>query len=141
MAPAVAPAVAPPAAGEAAKPHKEAVVVVKESQKGKWKAIKIAILDVATGKETFQIVPAGKEVALGSTGVTMKIDNILSDFTMGDKVIQAGSDTMRNPAAQVEMVEGGKLFWKGWVFKLFPDGRKFGQDKFSIKLVELVAGR
>ena len=138
-----APVAMPPAAphGEAMPAQRTTPVVVKNTQQAKWKAIKISILNVASGKVTTQAVPPGAEVPIQGTGLTLRVDTILSDFTMSGGVISPASDTLRNPAAQVQLSGGGKLLWKGWMFKRFPDTRKFDDDKVTLNLVDLVANK
>ena len=138
-----APALLPPAAphGAAMPPKERPPTVVKDTQKAKWKAIKISILNVASGKVTTQAVPPGADVPIQGTGLTLRVDTILSDFTMSGGVISPASDTLRNPAAQVQLSGGGKLLWKGWMFKRFPDERKFDNDQVTLNLVDLVPAR
>ena len=61
-----------PVPGHAAK--KEAVVVVPDSVKGKWKAVKIAVTNKETNKEAIYTVPIGSEVAVANSGLSIRVD-------------------------------------------------------------------
>jgi hypothetical protein len=135
---------APPAAdphGNGMKSKPETKVVIPESQKGKYKAIKVTLIDTATKKETPFVVALGVDFALPGTGLTLHVDNVLPHFGMGDGVITSSSDKMTNPAAQVRVSEGGKEVWKGWLFSLYPDTHAFAHDKYTLKLVDFVAAK
>ena len=137
------PAAAAPAMGGHAMgaPKKEATVVVPESQKGKWKAIKVLVTEVATKKTSTVVVPLEADFELPGTGLTVRVDNILPDFSMGEGVITSKSDSLTNPAAKVRISEGGKEMYKGWLFSLFPEAHAFEHSKYGIKLVDFVAAK
>lgn len=120
---------------------KESKVVVPESQKGKWKAIKIAVTDLATGKETTHVAPLGGDYLIPGTGLTLRVETVLPDFGMGEGVITSKSDKMENPAAQVRVLEGGKEMFKGWMFKLYPEAHPFENAKYGIKLLDFVPAK
>jgi hypothetical protein len=122
-------------------PKKESVVVVPESQKGKFKAIKITVTDLASKKETSVAVPLGTDFVLPGTGLTMHVDNLLPDFGMGEGVITSRTDKMNNPAAQIKVTEAGKEVFKGWLFSLYPDAHPFEHPKYGVKLVDFVAAK
>ena len=122
-------------------PQKRPEPVVKPSQKDKWKAAKVTVTEISTGKEVVHLLPLGQEVRLAEVGVTMRVDTILSDFAMAKGIITSGSDELKNPAIQAEVKEAGKSVFKGWLFNRFPDRRTYGDGKYSIKLEELVPAR
>jgi len=117
---------------------KETQVVVPEGLKGKWKSIRVAVVDKASKKETLHVVPVGKDFLLPGTGLTLRADNLLPDFSMGDGVISSKSEKLENPAAQVRITEGGEERFKGWMFSKFPETHSFDHPKFALKLVEFI---
>ncbi|MDP2877172.1 MAG: DUF2155 domain-containing protein [Holophaga sp.] len=117
---------------------KESQVVVPEGLKGKWKSIQIAVVDKASKKETLHVVPVGKDFLIPGTGLTLRADNLLPDFSMGDGVISSKSENMENPAAQVRISEGGEERFKGWAFLKFPETHAFEHPKYALKLMAFV---
>lgn len=117
---------------------KESMVVVPDGLKGKWKAVRIAVVEMGSRKETLHLVPVGADTPLPGTGLTIRVENLLPDFSMGAGVITSKSEQMENPAAQVKISEGGKEAFKGWMFLKFPDTHAFQHTKFALKLVEFV---
>jgi hypothetical protein len=116
-------------------------VVVPAGQNGKWKAVRISVLAKDAGKQAkpvLQEVPLGADTAIPGTGLTIRVDAVLPDFSMGGGVITSKSDSPNNPAAQVQVAEGAKPVFKGWMFSLFPEAHAFEHPKYAIKLVELV---
>jgi hypothetical protein len=117
---------------------KESAVVVPEALKGRWKSARIVVTDIASKKETSHVVPVGSDFLLPGTGLTLRIESLLPDFTMGGGTITSKSEKMDNPAAQVRIFEGGKENFKGWMFVKFPDTHAFQHSKYALKLVEFV---
>jgi len=117
---------------------KESAVVVPDALKGKWKAARLVVTEVASKKETSHLVPLGTDFLLPGTGLTIRIENLLPDFTMGNGIITSKSEKMENPAAQVRISEGGKEGFKGWMFAKFPDTHAYQHSKYALKLVEFV---
>lgn len=117
---------------------KESAVVVPDALKGKWKAARIVVTEIGSKKETSHVVPVGADFLLPGTGLTLRIENLLPDFTMGNGIITSKSDKMDNPAAQVRIFEGGKEGFKGWMFVKFPDTHAYQHSKYTLKLVEFV---
>lgn len=117
---------------------KESKVVVPDSVKGKWKSVRIAVVDKASGKETLHAVPMGTDFAVPGTGLTLRLENPLPSFSMGDGVITSKSDQMENPAIQARISEGGKEQFKGWMFAKFPDTHAFVHPKVGLRMVEFL---
>ena len=116
----------------------ESSVVVPESLKGKWKAVKIVVVEVASRKETTHVVPVGVDFPVPGTDLTLRVENLLPDFTMGGGVITSKSDNPENPAAQVRIFEGGKETFKGWMFAKFPGAHPFEHPKYGMRLVAFI---
>ncbi|MBK8794426.1 MAG: DUF2155 domain-containing protein [Holophaga sp.] len=122
-----------------AKPEKkESQVMVPGELKGKWKSIRIAVVDHGTKKETMVVVPAGADFQIPGTGLTIRAENMLPDFTMGGGVITSKSEKMENPAVQVRISEGGQERFRGWMFVKFPDTHAFDHPKYGLKLIEFI---
>ena len=130
---------APPASGQAAK--KEAVVVVPDSVKGKWKAVKIAVTNKETNRETIYTVPIGTEVSIANSGLSLRLDNFLPHFVMEGTTLTSQSNEPKNPAAQIRIMEGGKEIFKGWLFSLYPTTHAFQHPQYGFALVDFLPAR
>ena len=126
------------AAGSGHAAKKESVVVVPNSVKGKWKAVKIAVTDKETNKETVYTVAIGSELTIPNTNLAIKVDNFLPHFMMDGTTLTSQSNEPKNPAAQIRIMEGGKEIFKGWLFSLFPTTHAFQHPRYGFTLVDFV---
>ena len=122
--------------GQVAK--KEAVVVVPNSVKGKWKAVKIAVTDKTTNKVTEYTVAIGATFALPNSTLSIKVDNFLPHFMMEGTTLTSQSNEPKNPAAQVRIMDGGKEVFKGWLFTLYPTTHAFQHPRYGFALVDFI---
>jgi hypothetical protein len=122
----------------AAPARKESTIVIPENLKGRWKAVRIAVVDLATQKETIHRVPVGADYPVPGTPLTLRVENLIPHFSMGGGVITSKSDQMENPAVQVHISEGGKEAFKGWMFAKFPDAHPINHPKYGLKLIDFV---
>jgi hypothetical protein len=120
---------------------RESTVMIPESQKGKWKAAQVTVLDLASRHETTHVVPFDTDFPLPGTGLTLRLSNPLADFVMGDGVITSKSDKLENPAAQVRIQEGGQEVFKGWLFTKHPDTHAFQHPQFALRMGDFVPAR
>jgi hypothetical protein len=116
----------------------EPVVVIPESLKGKWKAVKIAVADKSSGKSTEYEVEIGKTFPVPNSELVITVENFLPDFTMDGNVRTSRSDEPKNPAAQVMITEKGKEIYKNWLFALLKSPHAFQHPKYDITLVGYV---
>ena len=123
-------------AGQVAK--KEAVVVVPESVKGKWKAVKIAVTDKTSNKENVFTVNIGGTLNIPDSGLSILVENFLPHFMMEGTTLTSQSNEPKNPAAQVRIMEGGKDVFKGWLFTLYPTTHAFQHPKYGFTLVDFI---
>jgi len=126
--------------GEAGSPHgmgvrKNLPVVVPDSVKGKWKAVKIAVTEKSSNKSTEYTVPLGSEFNVPNTGLVIEVAAFLPQFTMNDASLTSVSNDPKNPAAQARITESGKEVFKGWLFANFPSVHAFEHPKYGVKLV------
>ncbi|SNB47376.1 DUF2155 domain-containing protein [Geobacter sp. DSM 9736] len=117
---------------------KEAVVVVPESVKGKWKAVKIAVTDKTTNKESVYTVNIGSSFTIPNSDLSVSVVNFLPHFMMEGTTLTSQSNEPKNPAAQVKILEGGKDVFKGWLFTLYPTTHAFQHPKYGFTLVDFV---
>ena len=118
--------------------RKEAKVVVSDNVKGKWKAVKIAITDKNTKKDTVYTVNIGSELAIPNSDLSIKVENFLPHFTMEGTTLTSQTNEPKNPAAQVRVLQNGNEIFKGWLFTLYPTTHAFQHPKYGFTLVDFV---
>ncbi|HEX7523363.1 MAG TPA: hypothetical protein VF357_04120 [Candidatus Deferrimicrobium sp.] len=122
--------------GEAGAPPVEKKVVVPDAVKGAWKAVKIEVeFKEKKSKKAFTI-PLNSEFKVPDSDLTLKVGNFLPHFTMAADQITSGSNNLENPAAQIEVFQGGKEVFHGWLFAKYPAVHPFTHDKYGVGLLE-----
>ena len=125
----------PPAGGmgmDAPKVYRK--IVVPKEVSAKWKAVKLTIEDKTAKATKEYTVSIGSEQAVPNTNIKVKVLFFLPDFRMGEKDITSASDKPNNPAAQVQVTEGGKEVWKGWLYSMHPGIHPFQHPRINLTL-------
>ncbi|MDT8316577.1 MAG: DUF2155 domain-containing protein [bacterium] len=104
-----------------------------------WKAIRVEVIDFMSAKAARYTVNIGGEKEIGDSGIKIKALNFLPAFQMNVPIITSRSNELENPAAQIEVYEGGEQIFKGWLFTLYPTTHAFMHPKYSITLIEGIA--
>jgi hypothetical protein len=120
------------------KPRKASVIVVPDSVKGKWKAVKIAVTDKMTNKESVFTVDIGSSFPVPETKIAVDVENFLPDFTMNGTVMTSQSNETKNPAAKIKIFEKGKEIFNGWLFSLYPTTHAVQHPRFGFTLVGFI---
>lgn len=131
------PAQMPSPHGMMGEPH-QAVVVIPDSVKGKWKAVKVGVFDRTTKKTADYVIPIGSQVAVSGTDLAIKVENFVPDFIMDGAVRTSASNEPKKPAAQVRITEGGQEIYKSWLFYNLKSPHDFQHPKYSVSLVGFV---
>ena len=114
----------------------EKTIVVPDAVKGAWKAVKIEVeFKEKKSKKAFT-VPLNSEFKVPDSDITLKVGNFLPHFSMAADQITSGSNNLENPAAQIEVFQGGKESFHGWLFAKYPAVHPFQNDKFGLVLLE-----
>jgi hypothetical protein len=114
------------------------VVVVPESVKGKWKAVKISVTDKYANKQKVYTVAIGTQFKLPDSDLTLKVENFLPAFVMEGTTLTSQSNELQNPAAQLSISEGGREIYKGWLFTLYPTTHAFQHPQYGFTLADYV---
>jgi len=122
--------------GEAGAPPVEKKIVVPDAVKGAWKAVKIEVEFKEKKSRKAFTIPLNSEFKVPDTDLTLKVGNFLPHFTMAADQITSASNNIENPAAQVEVFQGGKEIFHGWLFAKFPDVHPLVHDKYGMALLE-----
>ncbi len=122
--------------GEAGAPPVEKKIVVPDAVKGGWKAVKIEVeFKEKKSKKAFT-VPLNSEFKVPDSDLTLKVGSFLPHFSMAADQITSSSNNPENPAAQLEVFQGGKEIFHGWLFSKFPAVHPFTHDKYGVALLE-----
>jgi hypothetical protein len=125
---------APQGAAGAAPVEKK--IVVPDAVKAGWKAAKVEVeFKEKKSKKAFT-VPLNSEFKVPDTDLTLKVGNFLPHFSMAADQITSSSNTPENPAVQLEVFQGGKEIFHGWLFSKFPAVHPFTHDKYGVALLE-----
>ena len=117
-------------------PAVEKTVVVPDAVKAGWKAVKIEVeFKEKKSKKAFTI-PLNSEFKVPDSDLTLKVGSFLPHFAMAADQISSNSNNPENPAAQLEVFQGGKEIFHGWLFALHPTVHPFSHDKYGVALLE-----
>jgi hypothetical protein len=122
--------------GETGAPPVEKKIVVPDAVKAGWKAVKIEVeFKEKKSKKAFTI-PLNSEFKVPDTDLTLKVGSFLPHFSMAADQITSGSNNLENPAVQLEVFQGGKETFHGWLFAKYPAVHPFTHDKYGVALLE-----
>ncbi len=114
----------------------EKTVVVPDSVKGAWKAAKIEIEYKDKKTKKVFTVPLNSDFKVPDSDLALKVGQFFPHFTMSADQITSASNNLENPALQIEIQQGGKEVFKGWLFGKFPAVHPFQHDKYGVILLE-----
>lgn len=121
--------------------RKQTEVAVPESIKGKWKSVKISIMDKEKNKEGFVVIDIGKTMKINDTNLTITVENFFPQFIMDGTTLTSASNIPKNPAVQVHITENGQEVFKGWLFTLYPNTHASQHSKYGFGLVDFTAAK
>lgn len=110
-------------------------IVVPDEVKETWKTIKVKVRDKKGGSEKVMEVEVGKVIPVEGTPISVKVEAFLPDYVMYEDVISSKSNKPVNPAAMVEVFEGGESIARGWVFSRFPSFNSYRHERYEIILL------
>jgi hypothetical protein len=114
----------------------EKKIVVPDDVKKAWKGAKIEVeYKAKKAKKTFT-VDLNSEFKVPDSDLTLKIGEFLPHFAMNGDAISSASAKLENPALRVEIKQGGKEVFKGWLFGKFPAVHPFQHDQYGVIMLE-----
>lgn len=128
-------------AADAARSHsdmKVTTIVVPDTVKGKWQAVKIAVIDKTTAKQNIYTVPVNGKISLPASSLTIEIEAFLPSFIKEGSIITSKSNELKNPGAKVLITENGTQLFNGWLFAKFPGAHSYLHPRYSFSLVDVV---
>lgn len=115
------------------------VVIIPEDILSAWAAIRIEVAWLGSERKKTLQIAIGEEKEIAGTSLKIKAVSFLPAFQMDGHEITSRSNELENPAAQIEVFEGGKQIFSGWLFSLYPTTHAFTHPRFSLALIEGVA--
>ncbi|HZV80843.1 MAG TPA: DUF2155 domain-containing protein [Geobacteraceae bacterium] len=121
--------------------RKQAEVAVPASVKGKWKSVKLSIIDKETNREGYVTIDIGKTMKVNGTNLVITVENFLPHFIMEGTTLTSNSNLPKNPAVQVHITENGQEVFKGWLFTLYPNTHASQHSKYGFGLVDFTPAK
>lgn len=106
--------------------------------KAKWKSVELSIT-TAGGKEQRARVTIGDKVAVTDTDLSLSVAAFVPAFTSDAGVVSSSSNTLDNPAVQLQLRDRKGEIAKGWVFQSLPEFNSFSSNKVSVRLLSAEA--
>jgi len=127
-----------PPHGDAASmaPKVERTIVVPDEVKGKWSKIVLHVMDKGSNKSGEYTVKLKSEFTIPNTDLKIKVGDFLPDFIINGNTLTSASNQPNNQAVKVEVFEGGKSIFTGWLFVKYPTMHPFEHPKYAITLKE-----
>ncbi|MBI5575415.1 MAG: DUF2155 domain-containing protein [Deltaproteobacteria bacterium] len=114
----------------------EKKVVVPDTVKGTWKAVKIEVEYKEKKSKKQFTVPLKSEFKVPDSDLVLKVGEFLPHFAMSADSITSNTNNPENPAVQAEVFQGDKEIFHGWFFSKFPSVHPFQHDKFGLTMIE-----
>lgn len=111
-------------------------VNVPKNVQGKWKSVKISILDKEINKEGTVVIEIGKTMKVNGTNLVIKVENFLPHFIMNGTTLTSSSNSPQNPAVQVKITENDREIFNGWLFTLYPNTHASEHPRYGFSLVD-----
>ncbi len=121
--------------------RKQTEVAVPDSVKGKWKSVKLSIMDKEKNKEGFVVIEVGKTMRVNGTNLVIKVENFFPQFIMDGTTLTSSSNIPKNPAVQVHITDNGQEVFKGWLFTLYPNTHASQHSKYGFGLVDFTPAK
>ncbi len=128
----------PPGHGPAgmSMPKGELKIVVPDSVKGKWSAVKLVVEDKSTKKQQEYTINLNSDFKIPNSDLKIAVGDFLPEFRMDADTITSASNTPNNPAVRIKVFEGSKEIFKGWLYSKFPTIHPFEHPKYALFLKE-----
>jgi hypothetical protein len=123
-------------------PTIKTTVVVPESVKGKWSAVKIIVEDKVAKNSKEYTVNLNSDFKIPDSDLKIHVGDFLPDFKMQAGTLTSSSNTHNNPAVGVRVLGGGKQIFPapgkkwGWLFAKMPNVHPLRHPKYNINLKE-----
>jgi hypothetical protein len=120
---------------------KAATVVVPPFVAGKWKAVRIAVIDKTNVSQKVYTVPIGGSLAVPASNMSIKVETFLPAFIMEGTTLTSSSNDLTNPGIKVQITEKGLVLFSGWIFSKFPNTHAFMHPRYGFSLLDAVPAK
>lgn len=117
---------------------KEARIVVPPAVAGRWKSVRIAVVDKSNEAQKIYTIPIGGKLAIPGSAMIVTVETFLPDFIMEGSTMTSTSNELKNPGVKVLITEKGAVLFKGWLFSKFPNTHAFMHPKYGFTLEDVV---
>ncbi|HEX9023463.1 MAG TPA: DUF2155 domain-containing protein [Geobacteraceae bacterium] len=114
---------------------KEATIVVPDSVRDKWKAVRIAVVDKSAAKEAVYTIPLGGTITLPHSTMNITVESFLPSFVMEGSTMTSSGNEPKNPGAKVLIAENGAVVFNAWLFSRYPTTHAFMHPRYGFTLV------
>ena len=117
-------------------------IVVPDSIKGKWSAVKLVVQDKVTKESKEYTVNLNSDLKIPNSNLKIHVGEFFPDFKMSGINLTSASNEPKNPAVAVRVLEGEKQIFPaqgkkwGWLFSKMPSVHPLNHPKYVIILKE-----
>jgi len=117
-------------------------IVVPDSIKGKWSAVKLVVQDKVTKESKEYTVNLNSDLKIPNSNLKIHVGEFFPDFKMSGINLTSASNEPKNPAVAVRISEGEKQIFPaqgkkwGWLFSKMPSVHPLNHPKYVIILKE-----
>jgi len=117
-------------------------IVVPDSIKGKWSAVKLVVQDKVTKESKEYTVNLNSDLKIPNSNLKIHVGEFFPDFKMSGINLTSASNEPKNPAVAVRVLEGEKQIFPaqgkkwGWLFSKMPSVHPLNHPKYIIILKE-----
>ncbi|MBM4128848.1 MAG: DUF2155 domain-containing protein [Nitrospira sp.] len=122
-------------------------IVVPDTVKGKWIAVKIIVQDKATKKSREYTINLNSDFIIPNSDLKIHVGEFLPDFKKDGNILTSASNNPNNPAVAIRVFEGDKQIfptpgkqWR-WLFSKLPDVHPLNHPRYGLVLKEGIPGK
>ena len=123
----------------------EKQVVIPESVKGKWSAVKIIVEDKVSKKTQEYIINLNSDFKIPNSNLKVYVGEFLPDFKIEGSLLTSISNKPNNPAIEIRVFEEDKQIFPasgkkwGWLFSKLPTVHPLTHERYNLILKEGIA--
>jgi type IV secretory pathway VirB10-like protein len=120
----------------------ETKVIVPDSVKDKWSAVKLIVEDKAKKESKEYTINLYSDFKVPGSDLKIHVGDFLPDFKMSGVTLTSSSNEPNNPAVALRVFEGNKQIFPaegrkwGWLFAKMPSIHPLSHPKYAIHLKE-----
>ena len=114
------------------------VIAVPDQVKTRWKAVRVAVVDKATARQSVYTVPVDGRITIPSSTMTITVEAFLPSFIKEGSTITSRSNELNNPAVKVLIKDGNAIIFNGWLFAKYPNTHAYLHPRYGFTLVDVV---